>query len=59
MSLNRKILIVSTLIGALLISSFVLIWGKNINNKDLVLSILMFIEIVLVILLSLNLIKNK
>lgn len=59
MRMNRRILIASTLIVSLLISSFVLFWGKSINNSDMILSVFVIIEIILVILLSVDILKNN
>lgn len=58
MKMNRRILVVSTLIVSLLTSSFVLFWGKSINNSDMILSVFVIIEIILVILLSVYILKN-
>ncbi|WP_270940580.1 hypothetical protein [Romboutsia lituseburensis] len=58
MKMNRRILVVSTLIVSLLTSSFVLFWGKSINNSDMILSVFVIIEIILVILLSVDILKN-
>lgn len=59
MRLNRKILVIATLIISLLISSFVLFWGKNISNPDMILGILVIVETILVILLSIDVLKNS
>lgn len=59
MKMNRRILVVSTLIVSLLTSSFVLFWGKSINNSDMILSVFVIIEIILVILLSVDILKNN
>lgn len=59
MSLNRKVLTVSTCIIAILISLFVLVWGNSIYNKELALTIFLIIEIVLVFVLGVDAIKNK
>lgn len=59
MRMNRRILVVLTLIVSLLISSFVLFWGKSINNSDMILSVFVIIEIILVILLSVDILKNN
>ncbi|SDL75457.1 hypothetical protein [Romboutsia lituseburensis] len=58
MKMNRRILVVSTLIVSLLTSSFVLFWGKSINNSDMILSVFVIIEIILVIFLSVDILKN-
>lgn len=59
MKMNRRILVVSTLIVSLLTSSFVLFWGGSINNSDMILSVFVSIEIILVILLSVDILKNS
>lgn len=58
MKINRRILVVSTLIVSLLTSSFVLFWGESINNSDMILSVFVIIEIILVILLIVDILKN-
>lgn len=59
MSLHRKILVISIWIISALISSFVLIWGEPVRSKELNLGVFMFIQIVLIGLLTIDLIKNN
>ncbi|GAA0696407.1 hypothetical protein GCM10008904_00370 [Paraclostridium ghonii] len=59
MSLHRKILVVSIWIISALISSFVLMWGEPVRSKELTLGVFMFIQIVLIGLLTLDIIKNN
>lgn len=51
MDFNGKILIAANLVLSLLISSFVLVWGKNLENKNTVLFMFMVLEFILVVLL--------
>lgn len=51
MDFNGKILIAANLVLSLLISSFVLVWGKNVENKNTVLFMFMVLEFILVVLL--------
>lgn len=51
MDFNGKILIAANLVLGLLISSFVLVWGKNVENKNTVLFMFMVLEFILVVLL--------
>jgi hypothetical protein len=57
MNLNRRFLIIATLIVGVLIQ--LLIWGNIVTNKDIILLGLMFVETVLVILLGIYVFKNK
>lgn len=59
MDLKRKILIVIILVIAILISSFVLIWGSKINNADTMLLSFMVIETILVVLLGIDIFTKK
>lgn len=59
MSLHRKILVVSIWIISALISSFVLMWGEPVRSKELTLGVFMFIQIVLIGLLTIDIIKNN
>lgn len=59
MRLHRKILVVSIWIISALISSFVLMWGEPVRSKELTLGVFMFIQIVLIGLLTIDLIKNN
>jgi hypothetical protein len=57
MNLNRKFLIISTLVVTILMQ--LLMWGDFVSNKDTPLLVLIFIESILVVLLIIYVIKNK